>query len=129
MSDMSEQQYNDELEQQFYLLAALQRIDRAGFHDEALLFAFHGGVLSQFKKAQAFLLRLSKRHNTPAPIFSIEHQSLCPLFRVSVLVQKIRGDINDLTRTTSHCWWLMKCIMERLHHGKKSLPIIAKIPN
>lgn len=40
----------DELEQQFHLLAALQRIDRAGFHDEALLLAFHGGVLQQFKQ-------------------------------------------------------------------------------
>lgn len=43
-------QRQEELEQEFYLLAALQRIDRAGFHDEALLFAFHGGVLTQFKK-------------------------------------------------------------------------------
>lgn len=32
------------------LLYALQKIDRAGFHEEALLFAFEGGVLEQFKR-------------------------------------------------------------------------------
>lgn len=50
MTDDQSWQQQDDLEQQFYLLAALQRIERAGFRDEALLFAFHGGVLSQFKK-------------------------------------------------------------------------------
>ena len=32
------------------LLEALQRIDRAGFHQEALLFAFEGGVLTTFRR-------------------------------------------------------------------------------
>ena len=41
-----------EEERLFSLLEALQRIDRAGFHDEALLLAFEGGVLQQFRKQQ-----------------------------------------------------------------------------
>lgn len=43
-------QQSDEEHHQFVLLEALQRIDRAGFRQEALLFAFEGGVLTEFKK-------------------------------------------------------------------------------
>ena len=45
-----DQQQQDMDAREWALLEALQKIDRAGFHDEALLFAFEGGVLSQFKK-------------------------------------------------------------------------------
>ena len=43
-------QMQDMEAREWQLLEALQTIDRAGFHEEALLLAFEGGVLTQFKK-------------------------------------------------------------------------------
>lgn len=48
MSD--EQQRLDDEQRQFALLLALQKVHRAGLKDEALLLAFEGGVLTQFRK-------------------------------------------------------------------------------
>ena len=43
-------QQADEEKRLFDLLEALQKVDRAGLHDEALLLAFEGGVLKEFRK-------------------------------------------------------------------------------
>ena len=44
------EQWNDKQERQFLLLKALQKVHRAGLEDEALLLAFEGGVLDEFKR-------------------------------------------------------------------------------
>ena len=49
-SKWEEIQQAEEHERAMTLLRALQKIDRAGLRDEALLCAFEGGVLSQFNK-------------------------------------------------------------------------------
>lgn len=49
MSDDMAQQMDMEA-REWALLEALQKVHRAGLKDEALLLAFEGGVLSQFKK-------------------------------------------------------------------------------
>ena len=46
----AEWQLSEEEQRQFMLLKALQKVDRAGLHNEALLLAFEGGVLTVFKK-------------------------------------------------------------------------------
>lgn len=46
-------QQQDMEAREWALLEALQKIDRAGFHDEALLFAYEAGFLTQFRKEVA----------------------------------------------------------------------------
>jgi len=50
--DLSNWQQQDEEERLHDLLDALQKVDRAGLRDEALLLAYEGGVLNEFRKQQ-----------------------------------------------------------------------------
>ena len=50
MRDTDDLQRADELARFFSVLEALQKVDRAGLREEALLLAFECGVFKQFKQ-------------------------------------------------------------------------------
>ena len=56
------QQQMDQEEREWKLLEALQKVHKAGLVDEALLLAWEGGVLTQFKK-ELELRREHERHS------------------------------------------------------------------